>query len=1044
MKTHLTLFAILATLAACRTTPGTRLPRCTTPLAAPADPHVLHGTGATLWAAREDGLKSMANSKARLLKLWRRADGLWPDIVEGRAVPRATSFRAYLDRALQLSSDCRTIRACMVKGQVHAWSRCASTGDRLRPFEALVQQLEKALPPWAKVAVVTAPLVRTPSMGAQLLSQLVEDAILRSEGRRRLKLIHHRDVGALLWDLVPFSTVDRSLLWSRDAHYLLVPTLLGRRVRWEVFSLTDAFPARMLRGEVSLPTALATFLSGHGAVPATPPQTGDPATAVLRYLRSPDKDGVQALDAACRSGAADVCILAVTGSLARRKGDLATVQAAIRRLSPHVARGLPRALTARGMLHLANATALMVDLLMSKKGGARVGTLAMKERALAVAIFRRSCSAGEPQACIKAARLLNAGEVLTVLGEKSRLYETACNAGMPRGCAEAGCFTCYLTIMNHKKLNPYAPTYFSRYLAMVRGACSHGRPGGCLTLGQQQKIATLERLKAFEQACAWGYSAVCFGAGNGNLNPDVVKAPDRLRALGFFTLGCDDDDTKSCDARADVLLELGRSNEAVRVLTQACEHKLLGSCLKLGTIYEQGEHVLRDLRQAARLYEKAGAEKGTDEGSLFLKNTAFARLGHLYLKGLGVSRSVEHGIRLLTSACEARVPFGCHHLALHRLATKKPGESDAALKSLETACERGFTPSCRWLASRHDAAGQHIPAAQALVKACGGGDGEACFEAALRFAEGRNIPRSGETAFKLMSHGCSVLDHADSCLTLANHLYRTAPEKGKADAVALVRPVCFRGSAHACRFWAMVSGAPGTVRKHLARQCSGGNIMGCVSWSHVMSGMKPFAADPRAAAGLLLTACKAGHIPSCVGFGARNFNGAGIPKSPVLAHKYYKLACDRGYAVGCNNLGWVHERAPRFRDLPKALFYYEMACRAGHAEACNNAGNVYLLDMLRGSPRFGGRPMAMKRFTKACRLGFAGGCHALAVTLGGRGATAADLEKAVTFLMKSCKMGMKVSCRMLDAYRARLVKTTPRRRPGTRHHPRRRPSTRKR
>ncbi|MBU1238277.1 hypothetical protein KJ865_01095, partial [Myxococcota bacterium] len=552
---------IILLFSACTHGQGATLPRCPRVLPTITGARILHGTGSTLTQAREKALSPQDTRLKALTALWAKEDLLYPpeNALNKRAKSRKGLFIEYLDHLNQLSHQCEPVKQCtMGKGAaVHAWLHCKPLQRLEDQLQRLVTRLASRLPPWAKVAVYPLTLSPTPSMGSLLFSQLVEDALFTSERMRGLKLIRYNYPGQLIWDLTAHSNVDQGVTWARDAHYLLRFAITAASVQWLLVSLKQRFPRILERGTLTLPAPMATFLKTRGlpveTTPAAPCSTAlcHGERALVAYIRDPQGKGPKQLLTACKKGFHDTCVLSVTLTAHKHKGDIKALDAAMALVSPGCKAGHQRSCTARGILHLSRATAILANFLVSGKGdGKKMGIASMGERLKAVEQFESSCIKGEPHACIKKARLLNSGNVMETLAQKSRLYYRACDAGAPRGCAEAGCFPCYLSLMNAKSLNPYGKPQYDRYKAMVAKSCRNGRPGGCLTLGQQDNLPAKQRLTAFEQACAWGYTSVCFGAGSGNLNGNIVKTPDRFRALRFFTLGCDDDHGASCIALA--------------------------------------------------------------------------------------------------------------------------------------------------------------------------------------------------------------------------------------------------------------------------------------------------------------------------------------------------------------------------------------------------------------------------------------------------------------------------------------------------------------
>lgn len=66
---------------------------------------------------------------------------------------------------------------------------------------------------------------------------------------------------------------------------------------------------------------------------------------------------------------------------------------------------------------------------------------------------------------------------------------------------------------------------------------------------------------------------------------------------------------------------------------------------------------------------------------------------------------------------------------------------------------------------------------------------------------------------------------------------------------------------------------------------------------------------------------------------------------PVVAHSYYKKACEGGFAPSCFNLSalYIQGSANVNKNMPEALKYAMRACDLGHVYGCSNASRMYKL-----------------------------------------------------------------------------------------------------
>ena len=68
----------------------------------------------------------------------------------------------------------------------------------------------------------------------------------------------------------------------------------------------------------------------------------------------------------------------------------------------------------------------------------------------------------------------------------------------------------------------------------------------------------------------------------------------------------------------------------------------------------------------------------------------------------------------------------------------------------------------------------------------------------------------------------------------------------------------------------------------------------------------------------------------------------------MRAAGFYRVACERGYAAGCSNLGVAYEHGWGVRrDVTRAVALYRQACDAGEALGCSNLDRAKQLDRLK-------------------------------------------------------------------------------------------------
>ena len=93
-----------------------------------------------------------------------------------------------------------------------------------------------------------------------------------------------------------------------------------------------------------------------------------------------------------------------------------------------------------------------------------------------------------------------------------------------------------------------------------------------------------------------------------------------------------------------------------------------------------------------------------------------------------------------------------------------------------------------------------------------------------------------------------------------------------------------------------------------------------------------------------------------------HIGGYGVPQDSKKALKFYNLACDKGVAPACQNIGVMYcngEGVPQ--DEVKGVGYFRRACDVGEWMACRNFAFYHY--------NFGDRSKAAQYYKKACEMG---------------------------------------------------------------------------
>ncbi len=143
---------------------------------------------------------------------------------------------------------------------------------------------------------------------------------------------------------------------------------------------------------------------------------------------------------------------------------------------------------------------------------------------------------------------------------------------------------------------------------------------------------------------------------------------------------------------------------------------------------------------------------------------------------------------------------------------------------------------------------------------------------------------------------------------------------------------------------------------------------------------------------------------------------------PLIQQKRYaeakplaELACDRGNAEGCNDLGWLYDGGHGVsQDYTQAASLYKKSCDGGLVHGCDNLGDLYR----DGHGVSQDYTQAASLHKQACDGGDASGCNDLGWLYDGGHGVSQDYTQAASLYKKSCDGGLVHGCDNLgDLYR---------------------------
>lgn len=310
---------------------------------------------------------------------------------------------------------------------------------------------------------------------------------------------------------------------------------------------------------------------------------------------------------------------------------------------------------------------------------------------------------------------------------------------------------------------------------------------------------------------------------------------------------------------------------------QACAADHFAACFVLGTFYEHGNNVDRDLDRARELYVKAC------EGGVPL---ACYNAGVFYEQGAGVERDPGRAFAYLERACEGGEPRGCGEIAYmfeHGIGVDT--DLDAAEAIYDRACKALDMQSCNnlaWVIRRKDSP-EHARAAELYLLACNRGYRRAC-------------PRLSY----LKARGC--LDDARDCV---------AEPADDAGYVPMLKAECEdRHAVDACVTYAqhLEYGEHG-VTKDLAgafaqyeAACNADDAWGCNSLANLYRRGDHVEKDAEHALELYRKACDAGYLLACSDSGLMYINGDDVPQNIKRGTDHVRRACAEGMHDACTTL----------------------------------------------------------------------------------------------------------------------------------------------
>jgi TPR repeat protein len=340
-----------------------------------------------------------------------------------------------------------------------------------------------------------------------------------------------------------------------------------------------------------------------------------------------------------------------------------------------------------------------------------------------------------------------------------------------------------------------------------------------------------------------------------------------------------------------------------------------------------------DVARARSLYERA-CDRLRGAG-------ACTALGTLYERGHGVPADRERARRLYLRGCEGGYHRGCYLAG--QLAASDTGAARSlprALALLERACAGGFQVGCSRLANlyaQEDVGPERKRRVDSLfARGCAAGEGFGCYYTSLRFQNGWNgTTPSADSARAYLDRSCAVgnLRWGPACTLVGRRVARDTtidPARRRRAADSLYALACAEEDGDGCFYH-------GDMARALAlyeRSCERTGTK-CFDAGDILErGLGTVPQDLPRAVEYYRRACGRDDPGSCSRAGSRLAAGEGVPRDTLEARRLIEKGCADGSAMGCYNLGMLHEYGAfgLARDAAKARELYVKACNDGQGQ----------------------------------------------------------------------------------------------------------------
>jgi TPR repeat protein len=242
----------------------------------------------------------------------------------------------------------------------------------------------------------------------------------------------------------------------------------------------------------------------------------------------------------------------------------------------------------------------------------------------------------------------------------------------------------------------------------------------------------------------------------------AIKSGNYDEAMSYFKTGCEKDGDKySCHNFGAYSHRNEDYVQALIYLKKACGMRYEESCKALGNIYNDGDGVTQDYKEALNYYEQACY-------TAYNYSSNCAKAAEFYKNGIGTAKNEAKAQSILERSCTESYSGGteCYKFGMSYL---NSGDTAKAKSFFEFGCERRYnTNSCRKLGSLYTQGSQkdYFKASSYFEKACNSGDTDSCYELAVLYTDRKSPITNTDEAKKYFDLTCTRKD-AGMCYKIA-------------------------------------------------------------------------------------------------------------------------------------------------------------------------------------------------------------------------------------------------------------------------------------